>query len=154
MKNFFQKLGYKIQSFMIGRYGMDQLWRALLIFYLIALIISNIVYRFSKIGYYALFVLSTAIIVFAIFRVFSKNIQARRKENQDWLKFTGGIKQKFLFTKEKFKQRKTHMFVKCKGCKKVLRLPKHKGKLNVRCPHCKAQFTVNTGKKPKNTQKA
>ncbi|MDE5963850.1 MAG: hypothetical protein K2G65_00425, partial [Eubacterium sp.] len=106
-----------------------------------------IVYRFSKIAYYSLSVLSLAIIIFAVFRVFSKNIEARRKENQEWLKITGGIRQKFLFAKERSKQRKTHKFVKCKKCKKVLRLPKNKGKLNVSCPHCKNQFVVNTGKK-------
>ncbi len=147
MKNFLSNLGYKIQRFMIGRYGADQLWRALMIFYLLAIVITNIVYRFSKIAYYSLSVLSLAIIIFAVFRVFSKNIEARRKENQEWLKITGGIRQKFIFAKERNKQKKTHKFVKCKQCKKVLRLPKNKGKLNVSCPHCKNQFVVNTGKK-------
>ena len=132
---------------MIGRYGADQLWRALMIFYLLAIVITNIVYRFSKIAYYSLSVLSLAIIIFAVFRVFSKNIEARRKENQEWLKITGGIRQKFIFAKERNKKKKTHKFVKCKQCKKVLRLPKNKGKLNVSCPHCKNQFVVNTGKK-------
>lgn len=147
MKNFFNNLGMKIQKFMIGRYGMDQLWRALLIFYLISIIITNIVYRFSKIAYYSLSVMSFAIFIYAIFRVFSKNIEARRKENQDWLRITGSIRQKFMFQKEKAKQRKTHKFVKCSQCKKTLRLPKHKGKLNVTCPHCHNNFVVNTGKK-------
>ena len=147
MKNFLSNLGYKIQRFMIGRYGADQLWRALMIFYLLAIVITNIVYRFSKIAYYSLSVLSLAIIIFAVFRVFSKNIEARRKENQEWLKITGGIRQKFIFAKERNKQKKTHKFVKCKQCKKVLRLPKNKGKLNVSCPHCKNHFVVNTGKK-------
>lgn len=147
MKNFLSNLGYKIQRFMIGRYGADQLWRALMIFYLLAIVITNIVYRFSKIAYYSLSVLSLAIIIFAVFRVFSKNIEARRKENQEWLKITGGIRQKFIFAKEQNKQKKTHKFVKRKQCKKVLRLPKNKGKLNVSCPHCKNQFVVNTGKK-------
>ena len=147
MKNFLSNLGYKIQRFMIGRYGADQLWRALMIFYLLAIVITNIVYRFTKIAYYSLSVLSLAIIIFAVFRVFSKNIEARRKENQEWLKITGGIRQKFIFAKERNKQKKTHKFVKCKQCKKVLRLPKNKGKLNVSCPHCKNQFVVNTGKK-------
>lgn len=147
MKDFFRNLGYKIQRFMVGRYGADRLWRALIIFYLIAIVITNIVYRFSKVAYYSLSVLSLAILVFAVFRVFSKNIEARRKENQEWLRITGGIRQKFIFAKERNKQRKTHKFVKCKKCKKVLRLPKNKGKLNVSCPHCHNQFVVNTGKK-------
>jgi phage FluMu protein Com len=132
---------------MMGRYGIDSLWKALLVFYIIALLITNVLYRFSKIAYGAFYALSLAILIFAIFRVFSKNIEARRSENESWLRFTGGIKQKFNFQKNKWKQRKTHKFVKCKGCKKTLRLPKHRGKINVTCPHCKNQFVVNTGKK-------
>lgn len=147
MKNFLQKLAYKIQKFMIGRYGIDQLWRALLIFYLISIVITNIVYRFSKVAYIALSICSLVIIAFAIFRVFSKNIEMRRNENRNWLKFTNKIKQKFKFEKDKWSQRKTHKFVKCSKCKKVLRLPKHKGKINVDCPHCHNTFIVNTGKK-------
>lgn len=147
MKNFFIKMGYKIQRFMTGRYGIDQLWRWLIVFYFIALVLANIAYRFSHIAYWALFVLATAIVVFALYRVFSKNIEARRSENESWLRFTGIIRQKFLFQKNKFKQRKTHKFVKCKKCKKVLRLPKHKGKINVTCPHCHNTFIVSTGKK-------
>lgn len=147
MKKFFSDLGYKFQRFMAGRYGIDQLWRALLLFYLIAIIIANILYRYSKIAYGAFFVLSIAILIFAIFRVFSKNIEARRAENNSWLKFTGKIKQKFAFQKSRWQQRNTHKFVKCKKCKKVLRLPRHKGKINVTCPHCKNRFVINTGKK-------
>lgn len=147
MKGFFKNIAVKFQRFMVGRYGMDRLWRALLIFYLISILITNIVYRFSHIAYYSLSVMSLAIIVFALFRVFSKNIEARQLENRNWLRITGGIKRRFVFEREKFQQRKTHKFVKCSGCKKMLRLPKHKGRLNVTCPHCKKQFIVNTGRK-------
>lgn len=147
MKKFFTDAAYKFQRFMTGRYGIDQLWRALLVFYFAAIIIANILYRFSRIAYWAFFVLSIAILIFAVFRVFSKNIEARRAENASWLKFTGGVKQQFAFQKNKFSQRKTHKFVKCKKCKKVLRLPRHKGKINVTCPHCQNTFIINTGKK-------
>lgn len=147
MKAFFTNLAYKFQRFMTGRYGIDKLWNALLIFYLISVILANAVYRYSKIAYAAFLVLSTAILIFALYRVFSKNIEMRRDENESWLKFTGKIKQKAMFQKNKWNQRKTHKFIKCKKCKKTLRLPKHKGKINVTCPHCKNQFIINTGKK-------
>lgn len=147
MKAFFTNLAYKFQRFMTGRYGIDKLWNALLIFYLISVILANAFYRYSKIAYAAFLVLSTAILIFALYRVFSKNIEMRRSENESWLKFTGKIKQKAMFQKNKWNQRKTHKFIKCKKCKKTLRLPKHKGKINVTCPHCKNQFIINTGKK-------
>lgn len=147
MKKFFYNTAAKFQKFMIGRYGTDNLFRALLIFYLIVIVIANIVYRFSKISYTAIWIMGLALIVFALFRVFSKNIEARRAENAQWLKITYKFKQKAKLQKDMIQQRKTHKFVKCKTCKNILRLPKHKGKINVSCPHCQNQFIVNTGKK-------
>lgn len=147
IKKFFYDAGVKFQRFMTGRYGTDQLYKALLIFYLIGILLSSIVYRFSKISYYALWILSTAVLVFAVFRIFSTNIEARRNENINWMKFTRKVSSSFKLTKDKWSQRKTHKFVKCKKCKSVLRLPKHKGKIKAACPHCKEQFIVNTGKK-------
>ena len=39
MKEFFRKQGYKFQQFMVGRYGVDKLYRALLIFFFVFKII-------------------------------------------------------------------------------------------------------------------
>ncbi len=149
MKKFFMNMGYKLRKFMTGRYGPDRLWRALLVFYLIGIIIANILYRFSKPAYYVMFIISSAVFIFAIYRVFSKNIEKRRQENQQWLNFIYGIKRKFRFEKDKLSQRKTHKFVKCSQCKKVLRIPKNKGKIKVNCPHCGNTFIVKTGKRQK-----
>ena len=128
MKDFFRKQAYKFQQFMIGRYGIDKLWSVLLIFFFVITLLANDFYKVSK------------------------NIEARRAENAKWLKFENSVKGFFKFQNDKFKQRKTHKFVKCKGCKKTLRLPRHKGKINVTCPHCHTQFVVNTGKKATNNQ--
>ncbi len=147
MKNWFRKQGYKFQQFMVGRYGIDQLMSALIIFYCLLILIANILYRFSKISYYAVSVMALVLLIFAIFRVFSKNIEDRRAENAKSLKLWQKNTGLFKFQNQKFKQRKTHKFVKCKKCKKTLRLPKHKGKINVTCPYCNNQFVINTGKK-------
>lgn len=67
--------------------------------------------------------------------------------------FGAKLKAFFKFQSDKFKQRKTHKFVKCKKtAKKRFASPRHKGKINVTCPHCHTQFVVNTGKKAKNNQ--
>ena len=63
---------------MVGRYGIDQLMNALIIFYFIIILIANILYRFSKISYYAVSLMGIVLLVFAVFRVFSKNIEERR----------------------------------------------------------------------------
>ena len=45
MKKFFANLAVKFQRFMYGRYGMDQLYRALLWFYLAAILLAMILGR-------------------------------------------------------------------------------------------------------------
>lgn len=147
MKNFFIKLGYKVQKFMTGRYGADQLFKALMIMYLVLMVLAAIVGRFSRIAYYSLYAASLILFIFSVYRTLSKNIPVRAKENQDYLKYIGKIKKSFALSKDKFNQRKTHKFVNCKQCRKTLRLPKHKGKIKVTCPHCSNEFIINTGKK-------
>jgi hypothetical protein len=40
--------------------------------------------------------------------------------------------------------KKTYKYVKCRYCKKQLRVPKNKGKIKVTCPECKNQFIIKT----------
>ena len=93
---------------MIGRYGIDKLWSVLLIFFFVITLLANAFYKVSKITYYAIEIMAFVLVVFAIFRVFSKNIEARRAENAKWLKFENSVKSFFKFQNDKFKQRKTH----------------------------------------------
>lgn len=143
MKKFFNDLGIKFQRFMYGRYGIDQLYRGLFWIYLLVLLIgvilgSAIDTRISSV----ISIAGLAIIIFAFYRVFSKNIEKRRAENQKWLVFENGVKKEFRLMKDKWKFRKTHVFRKCPKCKAVLRLKREKGKHNVKCPHCKTDFEV------------
>ena len=132
-----------MQQFMTGRYGIDQLYRALLWFYLAVMLIGAILARTVDIRIYtAVMLLSLLIIIYAFFRVFSKNIEKRRKENAKWMSFTGKIKKRFRIFKDRWKFRKTHIFRKCPQCKAVLRLKKIKGSHNVTCPHCRKQFKI------------
>ena len=58
---------------MIGRYGIDKLWSVLLIFFFVITLLANAFYKVSKITYYAIEIMAFVLVVFAIFRVFSKN---------------------------------------------------------------------------------
>ena len=77
--------------------------------------------------------MATVICIF--FRTMSRNIAKRRAENQKFCNF-------FKLRKNKFRDRKTHVYRKCPSCKAVLRLPKAKGKHTVSCPKCKNKFSV------------
>ena len=122
---------------MYGRYGNDTLGKALLWAYIALVLVSMIVSVFvSSVTFNLISLLIGFVLVFFIFfRMMSRDIAARRKENE---KFTGFFK----LMKNRFKDRKTHVYRKCTSCHAVLRLPKAKGKHTVVCPRCKNRFEV------------
>lgn len=143
MKKFLSNAAIKFQRFMYGRYGIDQLYRGLLWIYFALLIISAILGRAVDYRIYTILsVAGLAIVVFAFFRVFSKNIQKRRSENAKWLVFENMVKKQFRLLRDRWKFRKTHIFRKCPKCQAILRLKKIKGSHNVTCPHCKENFKI------------
>lgn len=141
MKKFFTDLAVKFQRFMYGRYGIDQLYRALLWFYLAAIILAMILGRAVDGIFYIIFsAVAWGLFIFAFLRVFSKKTENRRKENENWLKFAGIFKKKFKDLENRWKFRKTHVFRTCPQCKAVLRMKRVKGKHAVVCPHCSKKF--------------
>lgn len=119
---------------MAGRYGVDQLGRALLWVYL-GLAIAALVFR-------PLYYVALALMVWMMFRIFSRNIYKRQLENQKYLRVSGKIKGWFTLQKNKFRDRKTHRYRSCPHCKATLRLPNKKGKHTVCCPKCRRDFDV------------
>ena len=134
----FKRIGNSIRRFMYGRYGTDQLNMALLIISLALSIISSILsFFFSEslafsIVYLVISLLIYAMLFFAIFRIFSRNIGRRRRENQ-----------KFLSGWNRIRDRK-HRYFRCPQCRQLVRVPKHRGKINIRCPKCGEKFIKKT----------
>lgn len=126
----------RLYNFLYGRYGMDELYQFNMVVYLV-LFVFNIFFN-SMI----LFWIEMIIIVFSFYRLFSKNIKQRKKENQVYLNIKNSIKKYFELLKRKWKDRNTHMYKKCIHCKTVLRLPLKKGTHTVKCPNCKKRFEV------------
>lgn len=87
--------------------------------------------------------IALVLMVLATFRLLSKNIYKRQKENRAYLRILSGIKGFFVLRKNKFRDRKTHVYRKCPACRKVLRLPKIKGDHTVCCPCCSNRFKTN-----------
>lgn len=131
MRYYLNKLLYSINSFMYGRYKGDELNRFLLILYFVFWILSFLPFlRFLQL-------VNTAILIYALFRAFSKNIYARQKELNRYLKIKNKIKSKIALSKQKHQNKKTHLYFKCNNCKANLRVPKGRGKIEVTCPKCK-----------------
>lgn len=127
----------KIQRFMQGRYGTDELSRTLM-YIVLALFIIPI---FTK-GWVDTVCNTAGWIgwIFVIYRMFSRNHSKRWAENQKYLSFVNRCKGNVNRQKSYAQQRKTHHIYKCPGCSQKIRIPKGKGKIEVTCPKCKTTF--------------
>ncbi len=128
-----------VAGFMYGRYGaygMDRLSKILFWSYLVLLVIN--IFLWSII----IDIIQTAIIVYYFFRLLSKNISARQRENQTVIGFTNRLLKPFKMARRRHKERETHIYKTCPHCRVTLRLPRRAGKHNVICPRCKNNFEV------------
>ncbi|MBQ9990883.1 MAG: hypothetical protein IJP31_08070 [Lachnospiraceae bacterium] len=117
------KLKWHIQRFMIGRNGRDEL--ELAVFYAsFILYILGVWLRFSLLE-----IIAWMGLLYSLFRILSKNVYKRREENRRFL-------QKVQFLKLRLSMRKTHKIYCCKGCKRKIRVPRGKGKIEITCPMC------------------
>ena len=131
-----KSFGERLRSFMYGRYGADDLYKFIFYFCLVLILLNLFVHSL------VLTAIETTMLIFAIYRCFSKNISQRRKENEWFLRLKGKIVGFFKLLKNRFKDRKTHVYRKCPSCKSVLRLRKQKGSHSVVCPKCHKKFDV------------
>ena len=134
----------KLVRFMQGRYGPDNLYNFLFIIYIILFIIDIFI------NTNIISVLEIVIVFIMIYRLFSKNIYARRKENQIYLKIKGVLVKPLVNLKRNIKD-KEHVYKKCRRCKTTLKLPlpSKRGINHAKCPHCKNKVTLFTLKKEK-----
>ena len=127
----------KVAKLMYGRYGVDQLGRAMLIFALVLCVLSLFVpRRLSGIIYY----ISLILIILMYIRMFSKNIQKRYQENNKYLSLKASFLRKFQREKEIFSQRRFYHFYRCPRCRQRIRIPRGKGRIEIRCPKCSQTF--------------
>ncbi len=146
VSSFLNKIKIGFYRFMYGRYGSDTLnnvilgvYAAVVLIFFVLRLVFQIAIPDNKIARLILEIsypiISVALISWVFFRMFSKKIAKRRRENERFCGF-------FKLRRNKFKDRKTHVYRKCPDCKAVLRLPKSKGKHTVVCPRCKKRFEV------------
>jgi len=129
--NFFRR-------FMIGRYGPDHLNTALIVLAIVFGLIGRLT------GLTSFFAFSYLPLFLALFRMLSRNIPARRAENDRFLRYYWPVRTKIANRVKtlsiRVKQRKTHKFFRCPSCKNLLRIPRGKGRVQVTCPKCGERF--------------
>ncbi len=124
--------------FMSGRNGNDPLNMFLLAVSLVLLVISTI---FSRgFGSY-LYPLVLAVLGYSYFRMLSRDVYRRSRENARYLQLKDKLASRFRLLKERWTQRKNYKFFTCPECKAVLRVPRGRGKLRIVCRKCGSSFT-------------
>ena len=124
----------KIYRFMQGRYGTDDFYKFLFWVALIGIVI-NWFFKSQLLSFAV-----TLILVYAMYRVLSKNHSARYAENQRYLQVTAKIRYWFDQQKKLMEERKYHHIYTCPKCRQKIRIPKGKGKIMIRCLKCHHEF--------------
>lgn len=132
---FFYGMKIKMDRFMTGRYGSDALNRMLLLLWVLFLIVAFIVA--TPWLYLPQLILCTVI----FYRMLSRNIVRRRKENAAYYDFMRGLGMRWRHMMIRLRDRKTVNFFRCPHCKTEIRMPKKQGRFNIRCPKCEKEFT-------------
>ena len=127
----------RMRRIMEGRYGSDQLGVALLVAYLVLYLLSHI---FDS-GFLSM--VSIAFLCWAVYRMFSRQLDRRRAENLRFLEAVTPLVRKYNVSKCR-RQDKEHCYFKCPNCGQQLRVPKGKGKLSITCRNCGVSFEKKT----------
>lgn len=128
MNRWFQRITYSLQQFMYGRYGTDLLSRHLSVTAMALLILSLFVPW--------LYFPALAVMLWSTFRTLSRNVYKRQRECAAYERFRQKLRRRGRLLKNRWRDRKTHRFYKCPGCKEYLRVPKGGGEVHITCPGC------------------
>lgn len=137
----FNKLRFKIASFMQGRNGFDNMTGFLVLLWIFIKIIFYILKFISPVFIYINTLFSVFFCIFICYRILSKDLTKRQSENMKYLSYRAKVFKFFKVKSSRMKKRKTHHLYKCPKCGQILSVPKGKGKINITCPKCSTQFT-------------
>ncbi len=125
----------RLARFMQGRYGAyDTLNKWLLGAFIVLIVLSCFLGSVFDI-------LALVVLVYAYFRIFSRNISKRMAENQKFISWKSRVP---AFFKKRFatlKTLRTHHIYRCPQCHQKVRVPRGKGKICITCPKCHTEFT-------------
>ncbi len=136
------RFSQKLYAFLQGRNGVDALGRASL-WLLLLLVLLNLFLRS-----WVLSILYDVILVLALYRMLSRNLWQRQRENQFYLRHFAFLENWAGRVRRWGETRRTratdvdHKYLHCKACHATIRVPRVKGKHGVKCPKCGHTFQV------------
>ena len=128
---------------MYGRNGVDQMNQILLRGY-IGVLVAEIVFNLLRLRAPLVIceMLLWVLMMYILFRMFSKNLPKRREENQRFLNWFWKAKSNAAGAKAR-RADKDHKYFTCK-CGAVCRVPVGKGKIVITCPKCGQKINAKT----------
>ena len=132
--SFFDKFRAAVSRFMSGRYGSDQLNLTMVIGALIVTTIGSLS------GVYFLTLAADALLLLAIFRMFSKDRYRRAHENQVYLEKTQKVRRAATEWVNRVKNSRKYHYYTCPKCKQRLRVPRGVGNITITCKQCGTKF--------------
>ena len=127
---FLHRISCAMSRFMYGRYGNDELNQFLILIWFSGAILNLFINSVF------LYLLGVVFCFLVLYRMFSKNLLKRQKENRRWCNFLVKQKRSFRHFFVRIRDRRIARFFKCPRCKAPIRMPKKVGKFNVRCNKC------------------
>lgn len=131
---FMEKIRASVTRFMSGRYGVDQLGHEMVISALVITVVGSVA------GLRILTLAADALLLLALFRIFSKNRYKRAQENQDYLAKTQKVRRGVTEWVNRVKNHKKYRYYSCPKCKKRLRVPRGVGNITITCRDCGEKF--------------
>lgn len=128
----------RMNGWMRGRNGADELSLATVVLALILLVID--IFAHSTV----LIVLVLALVIYAWFRMSSRNVARRRDENEHFIKIIGPAAPWLRNPSAAAQESKEYKHVKCPNCAQKIRVPRGKGHIRVTCPKCHQKFEIKS----------
>ena len=129
---------------MSRRCGLDELNNFLMLLGFIFVLIALFTHK------WVIVLIGAFLVVLCYIRVFSTQLDKRKSENDFYMKYMGRVVEFVsyvkLIVKMKIKSIKDQEYVYfvCSTCKQVIRIPKGKNKISIRCPKCGNTFIKRT----------
>ena len=130
----------KLMRFFAGRYGMDSLGYAIIIFSLALSLASSLTAAVWGTASTVMWIASYVFLAWELFRMLSRNASARMRENKVFFDRWKPVKRWFKLQYSRLRDIRTHRYFVCPNCKNNLRVPKGRGEITVTCPVCKTKF--------------
>jgi hypothetical protein len=128
----------KLAEWMRGRNGSDELGAFAMVIAFILLVLNIFLHTLF------INIVAIALMGYAWWRMCSKNVAARRRENEAFTRLLGPVAPWVRNPPAALREHKEYRHLVCPKCKQRVRVPRGKGKLRVKCPKCQEKFDART----------